>query len=96
MSNSTDILFIYNNTNNIENQLKIYPNPTNGQLNIKTDDDFKIIKLFNNLGKVVLNKKSDTYNNKNLNLDLSSLKNGIYYLQIETKNEIFKQSIILQ
>ena len=57
----------------VNNDIKIYPNPTNGLLNFNT----KIKgRLYNILGKEVL------YVNNKSNIDISYLTKGIYFLNV--------------
>lgn len=60
-------------------QLSIYPNPTNGNLNFKGFTDVLAISVFDVLGKNVLNASI----NSNQSLDVSNLHNGLYILKIE-------------
>jgi hypothetical protein len=75
--------------------LKIFPNPTTGNLfiNFPKQDNFNAsIKIFDALGKEInfdLKSKIDSYQS---NIDLSFLEDGFYYLlfQTELQNEIAK------
>ena len=78
-SGTVDIENILNN-----NQIRIYPNPTEGKLfiqNMKLTENQSII-VRNILGTSVKNIST----NKNIfNLDISNLENGIYFIEISTK-----------
>ncbi|MGV7107305.1 FG-GAP-like repeat-containing protein [Flavobacterium sp. U410] len=68
---------------NGENQIKVYPNPADNIINISNLEslDVKSIKIYNQLGQVVLN------NELQLNsINVSSLAKGVYILSIETKD----------
>jgi hypothetical protein len=68
--------------------LKIYPNPTTGRLNIFTTTEIKEICLIDMYGKLVFCSPSK-------NIDLSNLTNGIYLLRIMTEsNEIMIKRVI--
>lgn len=72
-------------SNEFDNQFTYYPNPTNGNFNIKFDAPINElnIKLTNVLGQVIMNK---TYNNTQLielNIDQPS---GIYFVKLISKN----------
>lgn len=60
---------------------KIYPNPTNGSLQINLDET-ATLSIFNNLGQLVLNQTTKKDSNF---IDLSPLLNGLYILRIATK-----------
>jgi hypothetical protein len=64
----------------IENH-DIYPNPTNGRLNLWKNLQNQSIEIFNNLGK-----KVKTIDNSGEILDLKSLSKGIYFLKIKSLN----------
>lgn len=66
----------------------MYPNPTNGILNIKIDENIKTVEIFNLQGQKILSSK-----NKNLNIN--HLNSGIYLVKITTdKNLIGIKKII--
>ncbi len=91
------IPYKYNNVGvneiNPENySFEIYPNPAKNELNITSNASFKTIKIINSIGQEIINKNV----NKNIfQLNTSSLKNGIYFVQIETKNGIFIKKFII-
>jgi hypothetical protein len=68
----------------IFNSVNVYPNPSNGLLNIQSDVQLDKIELLNSNGQVV--RKLTLAN------DISDLSNGIYFvrLQIGTYVEIRK------
>lgn len=76
------------------NKFKIYPNPTQGHLFIKSsmDEDYEI-SITNLLGKIVL---TASINNGNENVDLSFLSSGIYFISCKFQNKFFTKKIILQ
>ncbi|WP_439131965.1 glycosyl hydrolase family 18 protein [Polaribacter sp.] len=76
-SNSTT-LSIEDNLN-LGNLISIYPNPTEGILNIKSANKIKNIIVYNTQGKVVNVSKSK-------NLDLKILTRGLYFLKVITEN----------
>lgn len=70
--------------------LYLYPNPTNGILNIKSEDvgtEFEII-IYNQLGQ-------KTHKSKNqIQIDLNNYPNGIYFVTIKTNKQIVTKKII--
>jgi len=72
--------------------MKIYPNPANDKLFIEQTGNENIteISLFDIYGKKVITE------NKQNELDISSLTEGIYFLQVKTKEHFFTQKIIVQ
>ena len=71
-------------------EITLFPNPTNGKLNVKTIQ-FQInqVRIFNNLGQVMINKA--LINNE---LDISELPNGIYQVEFLTDNKRVQKRII--
>lgn len=62
---------------------KIYPNPTSTILNIQSSVEGEYsISIFDNLGKVILSKSNLLTPNIAEQIDVSSLENGMYYIQI--------------
>jgi hypothetical protein len=70
--------------------LKIYPNPTNGILNITIESGAQIT-IFDSNGKLILEK---TTTDQNLVLDLSNFENGIYFLQTISGGVVSTQKVI--
>lgn len=71
--------------------IKVYPNPVNNKIYIqgKTNvTNFKI-KILNTMGEVILLTKS-------LEINVSSIPNGVYYLNFETDQFISSKKIIVQ
>lgn len=68
----------------------IYPNPTFDKLSItgySMKDTHPQIKILDVSGRVVLNTKSQS------NIDVSTLKSGVYFIQIIGENKITKKFI---
>jgi len=73
----------------IENDLKIYPNPTSNYLTIESDLNYHTINIYNLSGKIV---KTTERNNQILVSDLSK---GLYFIQlVADKNVITKKFTI--
>ena len=71
------------NSSNFElKQTKIYPNPTNGILNIETSKSIEKIEILNLQGSII-----STFGNERI-LDLSSYDDGIYLIRTITDEGI--------
>ena len=71
------------------NSLSVFPNPVSNQLTIKTELSIESVKIFNILGKQVKSISGDSIlNNK---VDMTSLVDGIYFLNITAEGK--KQTI---
>ena len=67
----------------LKNQITAYPNPTNGILNINSENSLiKEASVFDLLGRKVYNSKFSALNN--VSLDLKSLQTGAYVLKVTT------------
>lgn len=85
-----------NNCTNIEDALlssiSIYPNPTNGTLYIEIPEPKAEVKIVNIIGNEVMKLKLNS--NKNA-LDLNSLSQGIYILEININNQKIRSKITI-
>lgn len=69
-----------------QNDLIIYPNPSNGQFVIKTDTQLSgdvQIKITNETGAVVFDKKNTAINTNTFSIQLS-LPNGVYFVSLQS------------
>ncbi|MGV3630696.1 MAG: T9SS type A sorting domain-containing protein [Bacteroidota bacterium] len=71
-----------------ENGIRIFPNPTQGELNIEISESFSY-ELLDAKGKLVTAGQHD----KSLKLNVNSLADGLYYLQIRTAGQTLVQLI---
>nr|HPH83772.1 T9SS type A sorting domain-containing protein [Flavobacteriales bacterium] len=76
--------------------VKIYPNPSTGYFQLKFNSEIKsgIISVIDISGKLILEKQFN--HSSTLNVDLTSLSKGIYFLKINTDNGIQIHKIIIQ
>ena len=68
---------------NWENEIKVYPNPTNGQIVINGQVDVQSVEIYNVLGELINNKA-----------DLSGFSSGLYFLKIKTSQGTTIRKII--
>jgi hypothetical protein len=71
------------------NMFSIYPNPSSSSININYNERFLNINILDIQGKMVLQSKQKT-------IDINSLENGIYIVQIETENGILNSKFVKQ
>lgn len=73
-------------------RLTIYPNPSEGILNIKSSSIIKNIKIFNQLGQLIIEENNlDGINSFNID----KLNEGIYLIKLESNNsEVFVKKLI--
>jgi hypothetical protein len=81
--------------NNLRSKVKVYPNPILNYLNVDLSDyeirNAKYI-IFDFIGKVIISKRK--FLNTNPQLDLTSLLDGIYIIQIEIENQFYNYKFI--
>ena len=77
-----------------ETILSVYPNPANDILTVKTENGIKL-KIIDVLGQLI--KEEDLNNaDKNKNIDIRNLQNGIYFLQMFDKEKLIGTAKILK
>ncbi|GAA5221882.1 hypothetical protein GCM10025777_25120 [Membranihabitans marinus] len=83
-SSCTAVTSIDNNSDRKNPDIKIYPNPTSGEIIVVPPGNMKTIKLsvFNSFGKQVLIKDLSTYRGHQIALSLQDLADGIYFIQL--------------
>lgn len=64
---------------NIDNNFKIYPNPAKDIISIETNFSSYTLKVTDILGNTLLSKSNLSFNN---NIDVSTLKNGTYLVEL--------------
>ena len=87
------------NISSIENYsltTKIFPNPTNGNITIRSEYAIKSISVYNSIGNQLLAVNKNENNNPETKLDLSTFAKGVYCIKISINNQIINQRIILQ
>jgi hypothetical protein len=69
-------------------QLTIYPNPANNKVYVEAKEIIEV-KLFDLLGKEIISAKEKE-------IDVSNLNEGVYFIQVKSKENIYTQKIIVQ
>lgn len=79
----------------IENQqdIVVFPNPTNGIFTTNSTQQINTIEVFNNLGQTVYSKKVTS---KNTTIDLTSFPKGLYLVQLKTNNKVVTKKMIYE
>lgn len=77
------------------NKIKIYPNPTSDylQIDLGSAEQKRSVQVFDNLGRKLLDQNINNQENA-FSIDVSSLKEGIYYLNILTDKTVYKEKFI--
>jgi len=71
----------------VDNTVRCYPNPTNGQFTIQTTYGFEVLRIFDLSGKVIFETKSEYANS--IEIDLQHHNNGLYLVEIAFNNGQF-------
>jgi len=71
--------------------IKIYPNPVNKTINLISNTNPKKAKIISLNGKVV---STHSLNGFKSTIDVSTLDKGVYWMEIETANEVIKERFI--
>ncbi|MCL3782607.1 DUF1566 domain-containing protein [Prolixibacteraceae bacterium JC049] len=87
---NTEINTSTNKNITIDSSIQMYPNPTNGLLNINSVQNFNI-KVLDLTGKVLIHITEES--NTNI-IDFSSLKSGIYVVQLYNNEESIVRRVI--
>jgi len=74
------------------NNICLYPNPVTNLLSVKSSSIIESYSIFNLLGQVIENKN---INQDNFNIDVNSLKSGLYYIELNSAdNKVIKNFIV--
>lgn len=77
--------------NELNEKIRIYPNPSNGKLFFSTSELIKSIKVTNIIGKEIYS----TNNFNNNSIDLINFNNGVYFINLSTEKGTITKKIIL-
>ena len=80
------------------NSYTVYPNPSEGNLTILRDQGYSneiLLEVFSITG-VKLYSRYLKSGEQSINLDISFLSNGVYYLRVNDLNGYYFQKIIIQ
>jgi hypothetical protein len=81
-------------------EFKIYPNPSKGIAYLETPNDLGgnyVVELYDNLGRIALSIKSNSFQSGSLVLDVSTLKPSIYNLVVKYENgEVWNSTLLKQ
>ena len=75
-----------------ETNFRVYPNPTNGVLNIAAGDSCFEYSLFNGMGQVVA--KGTAQGTQQLNI--SDMTKGVYFLRLTSGNQVNTQKVVVE
>lgn len=73
-----------NNEFDIDGDVKVYPNPVSNVINIDSKINIESYKLIDITGKTILENKVDAL--KSLSIDVSTIKTGLYFLNVRAND----------
>lgn len=79
--------------NEIDANFDLFPNPTNGVLNVSSSSLLQSIQVFGLQGNIILDLEP---NKTSLSFDLSYFERGVYIVKVVENDRAFHQKIILQ
>tara|TARA_B100001758_G_C18416906_1_gene620851 strand:+ start:9637 stop:10992 length:1356 start_codon:yes stop_codon:yes gene_type:complete len=89
---STNCSGIISSSLNINSEnISIYPNPNKGMLFFKSSINIQNIIITNIIGEIILSTNISSSNQ----IDISSLKNGVYFISINVGNATINKKIVL-
>ena len=75
----------------IDNRVKIYPNPSSKEININSQYIINSIEILNSLGQKVYSEKINALNKT---IDISALNKGIYIIELKTEKGVIHRKFI--
>ena len=95
-TNSYSIEYTISTIEDYSSIINIFPNPTNGNITVTSRYGIRTIELYNTIGNKLYSVNNKENNTTETKLDLSTFANGVYFITINTNNQIINQRIILQ
>ena len=80
--------------NTIQSSMNVFPNPATSIVTIKSEEAIGNIELFSILGKKIAIQK--TNNQNNIQINVSTIKPGIYLLKASINNKTITKKLVIQ
>lgn len=77
----------------IGNDLQVFPNPATDRVNIKASNEIENIRVYNHVGQLVYETKGSS---KIMNLSTDHLGSGMYIFKVQTTAGLFVESVIIE
>ncbi len=75
----------------VDNNINIYPNPSNGIINVKSGENIHRVEVINTSGQIIYSQLVDNYN---AGFDLSEHAKGVYFLKVYTNKDVSVHKLI--
>ncbi|MBP6566854.1 MAG: T9SS type A sorting domain-containing protein [Saprospiraceae bacterium] len=82
-----------NNTVEVEtivSGVQIFPNPATNMINVQSDEDVRRVNIYNIAGQLVMSLNSENIES----IDISALHNGLYFVRVETEENVYTERLI--
>lgn len=92
------IVGINENTNKLESNVDIFPNPNNGEFNIAFTFNETVkcnVITYNAIGQVIGDNKLENVSNNVVKLNLSDKPEGVYFIKVVVNNQAIVKKIIV-
>lgn len=76
-----------------ENDITFYPNPATDKLTINAGSGIQQLQIFNQVGQIARQIKTD---NANITLDVSDLESGIYFIKVFSGDTIIIRKLVIE
>ena len=80
-----------------DSEFKVFPNPTRNNLQVQFNQDLNaenlLVQMYDSQGRKVYSKNFNIGKNRTLQIETSNLLTGIYHLVVESKEQIYQQSV---
>ena len=82
-----------NSISELEMEVKIYPNPVNGIMNITSNEIINNISIYNIVGQEIF---SENINNNSYRYNTEDLPNGLYTIKLFSENKTITKKVIIK
>lgn len=87
--------FVDEHSSSLSKEIKLFPNPTSGALSLRNvPQNISEVNIINVLGETVM--KTKTINSTNVDLDLSKLVKGTYYIRFTSEDSVITKMVVLE
>lgn len=76
----------------VQNQIKVYPNPTTSRVTVEATEAMSHVELYDNHGRRL--ESYNTHNSNDITIDVSHYPAGAYYLRVHTADNVTIQKLI--
>ena len=88
----TTAVGIEESSNSSKTEVVFFPNPSSGVFSLQSSQTISSIEILNVIGEMIY---SEEINTNKKEIDLSDQSNGIYFIRIQTENEIITRKLCI-